>query len=277
LQIHPGNALTVDVEDWFHICGLAQEPKVNSTEWHVRSNVVKLLSLLAEHNVRATFFVLGCVAEALPGLVPQIASAGHEIASHGYSHRMVTDLDPQGFRDELRHTRDILECQSGQKIVGFRAPQWSLTAATFWAFEILKEEGYWYDSSLTPLPFVGNPKGPRMPYKINMTCGALWEIPPMVTPSLFGNLPTGGGWGLRVFPQRIIHKTIRELNRAGSQAVIFLHPRELDPTGPRLRLTLLKKFATYGPRTDVSRRLDNLLRRFHFGTLRDMVEQWESA
>jgi hypothetical protein len=99
----------------------------------------------------------------------------------------------------------------------------------------------------------------------------------MVTPSLFGNLPTGGGWGLRVFPQRIIHKTIRELNRAGSQAVIFLHPRELDPTGPRLRLTLLKKFATYGPRTDVSRRLDNLLRRFHFGTLRDMVEQWESA
>jgi polysaccharide deacetylase family protein (PEP-CTERM system associated) len=277
LQNQTVNSLTIDVEDWFHICGLSQEPKVNSAEWHVRSNVAKLLALLARHNVRATFFVLGCVAEALPGLVSQIASAGHEIASHGYSHRMVTELDPQGFRNELRQTRNILERQSGQKIVGFRAPQWSLTAATTWAFEILKEEGYWYDSSLTPLPFIGNPKGPRIPYKISMTCGALWEIPPMVTPCLFGNLPTGGGWGLRVFPQRTIHKTIRELNSAGTPAVIFLHPRELDPSGPRLRLTLLKTFATYGPRTDVTLRLDNLLRRFRFGTLRDMVEQWESA
>jgi polysaccharide deacetylase family protein (PEP-CTERM system associated) len=277
LQIHPVNTLTVDVEDWFHICGLELEPKVNPDEWRVRSNVAKLLSLLAGHNVRATFFVLGCVAEGLPGLVPQIASAGHEIASHGYSHRMVTGLGPQGFREELRHTRAILECQSGQKIVGFRAPQWSLNAETPWAFEILKEDGYWYDSSLTPLPFIGNPKGPRMPYEINMTCGALWEIPPMVTPSLLGNLPTGGGWGLRVFPQRTIHKTIRELNGAGAPAVIFLHPRELDPSGPRLRLSPLKKFAAYGPRTDVTRRLDNLLRCFRFGTLRDLVEQWESA
>ncbi len=277
MQIFPINTLTVDVEDWFHICSLVQEPKVNSTEWRVRSNITKLLALLAEHNVRATFFVLGCVAEALPGLVPQIAAAGHEIASHGYSHRLVTELDPQGFRAELRQTRDTLESQSGQKIVGFRAPQWSLTATTPWAFDILKEEGYWYDSSLTPLPFIGNPKSPRMPYKINLARGALWEIPPMVTPSLLGNLPTGGGWGLRVFPQRMIHKTIRELNGAGAPAIIFLHPRELDPYGPRLRLTPLKKFATYGPRTDVSQRLDNLLQRFRFGTLRDMVEHWESA
>ncbi len=277
MQIHPVNTLTVDVEDWFHICGLELEPKVNSAEWRVQSNVTKLLALLARHKMRATFFVLGCVAEALPGLVPQIASAGHEIASHGYSHRMVTELDPEGFRNELRHTRAILENQSGQKIVGFRAPQWSLTPATPWAFEILNEEGYWYDSSLNPLAFIGNPKGPRTPYKINMTHGALWEIPPMVTPSLFGNLPTGGGWGLRVFPQSIIHKTIRELNSAGAPAVIFPPPRELDPSGPRLRLTLLKRFATYGPRADVSRRLDNMLRRFRFDTLRDMVGQWESA
>jgi hypothetical protein len=99
----------------------------------------------------------------------------------------------------------------------------------------------------------------------------------MVTPTFFGNLPTGGGWGLRVFPQCVIYKTIRALNSVGAQAVIFLHPRELDPKGPRLRLSLLKKFATYGPRTDVSRRLDNLLRRYRFGTLRDMVKQWESA
>lgn len=277
MQVHPINTLTVDVEDWFHICGLEPAPKVSLSEWRVLSNVAKLLDLLARHNVRATFFVLGSMAETLPGLVRQIASAGHEIASHGYSHRMVTQLDPQGFRDELRRTRDILDCQSGQKTVGFRAPQWSLTTATPWAFEILGEEGYRYDSSLNPLPFVGDPKAPRAPYKINTTNGAMWEFPPMVTPSLLGNLPTGGGWGFRFFPQRMIHETVRELNSAGAPAVVFLHPRELDPAGPRLRLSPLKKFATYGLRTDVSHRLENLLRRFRFGALRDMVEQWESA
>ena len=277
MQTQTVNALTVDVEDWFHICGLELEPKITSTEWRVRSNVAKLLSLLAEHNVRATFFVLGCVAEALPGLVLQIASAGHEIASHGYSHRMVSELAPRRFRDEIRRTHDILESQSGQKSVGFRAPQWSMSAVNTWAFEILHEEGYRYDSSCNPLPFVGNPKGLRTPYKISTESGILWEIPPMVTPSLLCNLPTGGGWGLRVFPQRIIHKSIRELNSTGAPAVIFLHPRELDPKGPRLRLNPLKKFAAYGPRSDVSGRLDTLMRCFRFGTLREMVDKWESV
>ncbi len=277
MQTQTVNALTVDVEDWFHICGLELEPKITSTEWRVRSNVAKLLSLLAEHNVRATFFVLGCVAEALPGLVPQIASAGHEIASHGYSHRMVSELAPRRFRDEIRRTHDILERQSGQKSVGFRAPQWSMSAVNPWAFEILHEEGYRYDSSCNPLPFVGNPKGLRTPYKISAGSGILWEIPPMVTPSLIGNLPTGGGWGFRIFPQDIIHKSIRELNSKGVPAVIFLHPRELDPSGPRLRLNPLKKFVAYGPRSDVSGRLDTLMRRFRFGTLRGMVDKWESV
>jgi len=277
LQSQIVNSLTVDVEDWFHICGLEMEPQIASTEWRVRSNVAKLLPLLAEHNVKATFFVLGCVAEALPGLVPQIASAGHEIASHGYSHRMVSDLDPQRFRDELRRTGDILERQSGQKSVGFRAPQWSMSAVNPWAFDILHEEGYRYDSSCNPLPFVGNPEGLRTPYKISLEHGFLWEVPPMVTPSLIGNLPTGGGWGLRVFPQRMIHKSIRELNNAGAPAVVFLHPREFDPSGPRLRLRPLKKFAAYGPRSDVSGRLDVLMRYFRFGTLREMVAKWESA
>jgi peptidoglycan-N-acetylglucosamine deacetylase len=277
LQTQTVNSLTVDVEDWFHICGLELEPKIGAADWRVRSNVEKLLLLLAKHNVRATFFVLGCVAEALPELVTQIASAGHEIASHGYSHRMVSELDPRRFRDEIRHTGDILERQSGQKTVGFRAPQWSLSAANPWAFEILHEEGYRYDSSCNPLPLVGNPAGLRTPFKISVARGFLWEIPPMVTPSLLGNLPTGGGWGFRVFPQRMIHESIRKLNRAGAPAVIFLHPRELDPSGLRLRLKPLKKFAAYGPRSDVSGRLDTLMRRFRFGTLREMVDKWESA
>jgi polysaccharide deacetylase family protein (PEP-CTERM system associated) len=277
VQIRPVNALTVDVEDWFHVCGLARQPAVSAADWRVRGNVEKLLALLAQWEVRATFFVVGSVAEAIPELVPEIAAAGHEVASHGYSHRLVTELGPEVFRAELRLTGTILERQSGQKPIGFRAPQWSLSAKTPWAYEILHEEGYRYDSSHNPLPFIGNPAGPRTPHKIDVTNGTLWEIPPMVTPSLLGNLPTGGGWGLRVFPQPLIGKTIRALNDAGAPAVIYLHPREIDPSGPRLRLTPVKYFAAYGPRTDVSRRVNNLLRCFSFGTVRDLVEQWESV
>ena len=232
---------------------------------------------MAEYDVRATFFVLGSVAEAIPELVPGIAANGHEIASHGYSHRQVTELDPSGFRDELGHTGEILESQSGQKTVGFRAPQWSLSDATPWAFEILHEQGYWYDSSCTPLPIVGNPAGSWIPYRVETKRGSIWEIPPMVTPSPVGNLPTGGGWGLRFFPRPMIRSTIMELNGAGSPAVLFLHPREFDPDGPRLRLKPLKKFVTYGPRTDLSGRLADLLSRYRFGTLKDLVEEWKSA
>jgi polysaccharide deacetylase family protein (PEP-CTERM system associated) len=277
LQIRPVNALTVDVEDWFHVCGLARQPVVPPADWRVRGNVAKLLALLAEQKVRATFFVLGSVAEQIPELVPEIAAAGHEVASHGYSHRLVTALEPAEFHAELRLTGTILERQCGQKPVGFRAPQWSLSAKTPWVYEILHEEGYRYDSSCNPLPFIGNPAGPRTPRKIDVTSGTLWEIPPMVTPTLLGNLPTGGGWGLRVFPQALIGKTIQTLNHAGMPAVIYLHPRELDPSGPRLRLAPIKNFAAYGPRTDVSQRLNSLLQCFSFGTMRDMVEQWESV
>ncbi len=277
LQVHPINSLTVDVEEWFHVCGLAEAPQIPVSEWRLHKNMAKLLSLLAAHKARATFFVLGCIAEALPGLVPQIVAAGHEIASHGYSHRMVTQLDPQSFRDEVRKTGALLARQSGQEIVGFRAPRWSLSAATAWAFEILREEGYRYDSSMTPLPIIGNPAGARTPQRIKLPAGPLWEIPPMVTPSFFGNMPTGGGWGLRVFPLALIRKTIRDLNRTGAPAVIFVHPRELDPAGPRLRLAPLAKFAAYGPRSDLSVRLAHLLRGFRFDTLRHLVEQWESA
>ncbi len=277
MQTCPFNALTIDVEEWFHVCAPGREPGVANGQWRVRQNLDKLLRLLAGHGVRATFFVLGCVARALPEIAPQIAAAGHEIASHGYSHRLVSELEPQAFRDELRLTRDSLQSQCGDEIVGFRAPRWSITPAMPWAFEILRDEGYLYDSSMTPLPFVGNPAGPRTPHRIITAGGTLWEIPPMVTPSPFGNLPTGGGWGLRFFPRRMVHKTIGDLNRAGAPAVIFLHPRELDPSGPRLDLGVFRTFVTYGPRTDVTGRVDDLLRRFRFVTMREMVEKWESV
>jgi peptidoglycan-N-acetylglucosamine deacetylase len=270
------NAFTIDVEDWYHVCGLDGVPSVPPSRRRVFPNVERILALLAEFEVLATFFVLGSVAEEEPALVPMIAAAGHEIASHGYSHRLVTELGPALFRDELQRTGEVLERQSGSRPVGFRAPQWSISATeTPWALNILREEGYRYDSSCTPLPIVGDANGPRFPFVVETPAGPLLEIPPMVTPSFLGNLPTGGGWGFRFFPLAMIARTVAGLNVAGNPAVLFLHPREMEPAGPRLRLSLLREFAAYGPRTNPERRLKHLLQRFSFGTLRQLEEQWE--
>jgi hypothetical protein len=161
--------------------------------------------------------------------------------------------------------------------VGFRAPQWSITTASSWALAILREEGYLYDSSCNPLPFVGDATGKRHPFMVRTPAGPILEIPPMVTPSIFGNLPTGGGWGFRFFPRALIGRTVARLNGAGVPAVIYIHPREMDAGGPRVRLPLLRTFAVYGPRTDADRQLRFLLQRYRFGTLRQMVEHWQPA
>lgn len=272
------NALSIDVEEWFHVCGLPSEPVVQRCEWRVEQNIARLLDLLARHDTRATFFVLGSVAEAIPSLVPQIAAAGHEIASHGYSHRLIHELTREEFREEIRKTHDILSRQSGQTPVGFRAPQWSLSPKrTPWAIEVLVAAGYCYDSSCNPLLFVGDQRGKRTPHRLQAQNGTIWEIPPLVTTTPLVNLPTGGGWGLRFFPCRLIERTMGHTNRGGNPAVLYLHPRELDPDGPRLRLSPLASFATYGPRVDVGPRLERLLRRYRFTTLRDLVTTWESA
>lgn len=271
-------ALTVDVEDWFHLCHLPSVPRVSVTDWRVLKNIETLLALLDTHGVSATFFVLGVVAEAFPELVPMIAERGHEIASHGFSHTVVSALTPQGFRDELQQTAALIEKQCGQRPYGYRAPQWSLSLEkTPWAFEILAEEGYRYDSSCSPLRFVGNPQGARVPFCINVAQGTLWEIPPMVSPSLLGNLPTGGGWGFRFFPFPLIEDSVNRLQQEGGMAVFYLHPRELDPAGPRLPLSPLKSFVSYGSRRDAAPRLVKLFENYRFCTLRQVVDTWGIA
>jgi peptidoglycan-N-acetylglucosamine deacetylase len=271
------NAITIDVEDWFHVCGLKTGEPIHPSRHRVLGNVETILSLLAEFDVHSTFFVLGSVAESEPLLVPMIAAAGHEIASHGYSHSLVPQLGPERFRDEVKRSGEILERQCGVKPIGFRAPQWSLGDAVPWAFDILYEEGYRYDSSLNPLPFVGNRSGSRIPFKRPAAMGSILEIPPLVTPSLFGNLPSGGGWGFRFFPMRLISNTIQQLNGKGFPAVLYLHPREMEADGPRLKLSPVRAFAAYGPRKAAGERLRFLLENFRFDTLRNMVEQWQSV
>ncbi len=270
------NSLTIDVEDWYHVCGLAKEPVVRQSEWRVEQNIDRLLSLLARHGVKATFFVLGCVAESIPSLVPRISAEGHEIASHGFSHRLVYTLTEDEFREEIRRTGSIISSQSGEPPVGFRAPQWSLSRRrTPWAFDILAQEGYLYDSSCTPLPFIGEPGGDISPHKLGTLNGPLWEIPPLVTAAPLINLPTGGGWGLRIFPMWLIERSVKLANIKGDPAVFYLHPREMEADGPRLGLSAIASFAAYGPRSDVTSRVEQLLERYQFTTLRNLVKTWQ--
>jgi peptidoglycan-N-acetylglucosamine deacetylase len=271
------NSITCDVEEWFHICADGVSAATLPMD-RVTFGLERLLALLEATGSRGTFFLLGCVAERLPDLAPRIVQAGHEVASHGWSHTMVPQLGPEGFRRELRRTNDLIVAQTGLVPRGFRAPRWSLSRqATPWAFEILVEEGFIYDASCTPLAGIGDPRGSRIPLRLATGSGFLWEIPPLVTRTLVTNLPTGGGWGFRFFPLRLIEYSIRAMNRAGQPAVLFVHPRELDPAGPRVPLSPFRSFVTYGSRRDATPRLAQLFRRHRFVPLLELVKSWVVA
>ena len=264
------NALTIDVEDWYHICGCEQKIPARD-RWRVSVATERILTLLDEYRIQATFFVLGSVAAAEPHLIERIAAGGHEIASHGWSHNLMHGLTPQQFCDELARTENVIAAQSGQRPLGFRAPQWSVSGRTPWVHGILAQRGYRYDSSLSPLPFIGDSKGLRVPSRLATASGDVWEFPPLVTPTWFGNLPTGGGWGFRFFPTALVAHTIGRLNAAGNPAVLYLHPRDVDPDGPRLLLSPLRRFAAYGLKNDAGPRLRMLFERFRFTTLKELA------
>jgi len=265
------NVLTIDVEDWYHVCGVELQQPVAREHYRVRLATERILAFLREHDARATFFVLGSVVADEPELVRTIAAEGHEIASHGWSHTLLNRLTPGQFRQELIRTEEALQHCCGVVPIGFRAPQWSVSDATPWVHEILAERGYWYDSSLNPLPLIGNRQGSRIPYAIQGSAAELWEFPPLVSPTPFGNMPTGGGWGFRFFPLGLIEHSIERLNASGAPAVLYLHPRDVDPDGPRLQLPLVKGFASYGTRSDALPRVQRLFETYRFTTLKELV------
>jgi len=267
------NAMTIDVEDYFHVSvfdGIVPRSDWTRLESRVGRNTDRVLGVLREFGVSATFFVLGWVAEHHPDIVKRIVAAGHEIASHGYAHRLAYDQGPTLFRDDVRRAKALLEDVAGVAVRGYRAPSYSVTPRTLWALDILLEEGYRYDASIFPIrhDYYGIPLSPRHPYLIRRTAGALLEVPGSTVRIGPVNLPIGGGGYFRILPYAWTRWGIGHVNQVERRPTVFyLHPWELDPDQPRLRAGVLGRFRHYRNLAHTESRLRQLLCDFRFGPL----------
>jgi len=259
------NAFTVDVEEWFHVCGVGGP--LSREHWdelpsRVVSTTERVLRLLDRHAVQATFFVLGWVAERHPELVERIRESGHELASHGFFHRRLYELRPEELEEELDRSLEVLG-----SVKGFRAPEWSINDRSLWALDVLARKGFRFDSSMTPLRLIGNPAYPQEPYARSTAFGEILEFPPLVSRRLGQNVPSGGGWGLRMSAPPTVLKEIESRNRRGVPTALFLHPWELDPDPPRVNLPLHLRFSHYFRLGGFERRLGEVLAGARFGPM----------
>jgi polysaccharide deacetylase family protein (PEP-CTERM system associated) len=273
------NAMTIDVEDYFHASALAEAAPVatwDSLESRVVRNTDRFLEIFARANVTATFFVLGWVAERHPSLVRRIAAAGHEIASHGYWHQLTYNLTPADFREDIRSAKALLEDQSGSAVHGYRAPSYSVTNRSLWALDALIEEGYTYDASIFPIRHdrYGIPDAPRHPHTLTREGGSLVEAPPSTVRMLGHNFPIAGGGYFRLLPFAWTSWGIRRVNQVERKPVIFyLHPWEIDPDQPRLSVGRVSRLRHYRNLDRTEPRLVRLLERFSFGPLNQVLER----
>jgi polysaccharide deacetylase family protein (PEP-CTERM system associated) len=272
------NAMSVDVEDYFQVS--AFDRIVSRAEWDQReSRVVRnthaLLDLFAASDVRATFFVLGWVAERFPALVRDIASRGHEIASHGYHHQLLYTLTPAQFREDVRRAKATLEQIAGKRVRGFRAPCFSVVSSNLWTLDVLIEEGYIYDTSIFPVHHdrYGIPDAPRHAHVLERGPGSLVELPPS-TARLGGiNMPIAGGGYFRLLPYAWTHWGIRRVNMRERQPVVFyIHPWEADPEQPRLPAGRLTSLRHYTGLAQTTGRLRRLLHDFRFDTIASILQ-----
>jgi polysaccharide deacetylase family protein (PEP-CTERM system associated) len=271
------NALSIDVEEYYHAT-VFQEAVHGVTaglERRVEASTERVLGLLAARGVRATFFVLGEVAADHPGLVRRIARDGHEVACHGYDHTLVSRRSPAEFRAEIRRAKAVLEDVGGQPVLGYRAPSFSIGPAERWAYAILAEEGFRYDSSVYPILHdrYGDRVAPRFPYEIWRSGNdGLIEFPIGTVRLLGVNLPIGGGGYFRLLPGGLVEAGIRRVNTGERQPVMFyFHPWELDHEQPRPAMTWHRRFRHYVGQRRHEAKLDHLLQRAAFGTARDVL------
>ncbi len=270
------NCLTFDIEEHFQVSAFDSPLRRrywDSFESRVEKNTEKILNLLAAEGIRATFFVLGWVAERHPNLVRSIAQLGHEVASHGYAHELITVQTPEEFRDDIRRAKGILEDLTGLPILGYRAPSFTIIEDTLWALRILVQEGYAYDSSIFPISHYryGIKKANLRCHQISTQVGPIWEVPLSSIDLYFFRLPIAGGGYFRLFPYSLMRELLKRVEANGRPLVMYLHPWELDPSQPKMIGPFLSEFRHYHNLDKTEERLVRLLREFHFVPIREGV------
>lgn len=271
------NALTIDVEDYFQVAALAEAVKPedwSTMEYRVEHNTDRILELLDQKGIKGTFFTLGWVANKSPALVRRIHEAGHEIASHGYSHQLVYNQKPEVFVEETRKSKKLLEDITGTAVTGYRAASYSITAQSRWALDVLCEEGFTWDSSIFPVHHdrYGMPGTPHEPYLLKApNGGVLREFPLSTCPIGNYRLPIAGGGYFRLYPYWLSRWGLGRINRAGQPFIFYLHPWEVDPEQPRLKVSAISRFRHYNNLNRCLSRLENLLDDFSFGTVDEVL------
>lgn len=270
--------MSVDVEDYYQVEAFAD--RVSRSSWdawpsRVVDNTKRTMDLLDRHNVKATFFIVGWVADKFPELVRDAKSRGHELACHSYWHRTIYSLQPEEFREDIRMCRTAIEQAAGDRVVGFRAPSWSITRTCMWALDILAEEGFTYDSSIYPIvhDLYGVPGAQRFPYTHQLPNGhELPEYPPATVQRFGVNLPAAGGGYLRILPWQYTRWVMRQLERESPHpVVVYFHPWEIDPEQPRIQGKLKSRFRHYTNLGKMEDRLSKLMQTFAFQPFREVI------
>lgn len=271
------NALTIDLEDYYQVTAFSDDRGMDGWESHasrIEANTIRLLELLASADCHATFFAVGWVADKYPSLIREVAAAGHEVACHSYQHRLVYSLTAAEFRDDTRRAKDALEQAGGVQVRGYRAPSFSITRETPWAFEVLAELGFIYDSSIFPIKHLdyGMPDAPRFPFQVKTLAGQIVEFP-MPTLEVAGmRSPFGGGAYFRLLPYRYTRWAIRHVNQAEKQSICFyLHPWEIDTSQPRMAGSLTSQARQYFGLRRTEANLRRILHDVEFCTLGALI------
>ena len=279
----PTHHFTVDVEEYFHPTALAPWYPMDGWDRLPRRSplvVDRLLAFMKERDVRGTFFVVGWLAEREPDMVRAIADAGHEVASHGYEHAMVGELGAEGFRSSVRRSKEVLEGLTGQPVLGYRAPSFSIVPGREWAFDVLLEEGYRYDASLFPVrqhPTYGYPSAPRDPFWIRREGGRLAEFPSTTATVLGSTLPASGGAYFRILPYALVRTGMRQSAARSAPGMFYIHPWELDDWAPDVAAPRLQRIRTFWRRQGTWARMARMFDEFRFGPVRDGLDGLERS
>ncbi len=273
------NLLTFDIEDWYHPNLVSHDSMdISKYEDRVVEPTLRIINMLAETNNKATFFVLGEVAMKFPELIQEIVKKGHEVGSHGYRHNLIYNYTKYQFETDINKSVKLLENTINQKILGYRAPSWSLNEKTPWVWEVLNAFGFEYDSSMYPYKtfLFGNNNSPRFEYDIELQNGSkIKEIPPSAAEIMKKRVPFAGGFFLRVAPVWYIDWCIKQYNELGKPAVIYLHPWEIDVGQPRLPLSKKDRFITYANLNKAEEKLFRLLKKFKFESIKNYLLNME--